>query len=404
MENTEIEKTEETKEIIIGQFKPKRKFLNFVSAVNGARIRFIRDIAFIKGEKLSGVLEGIVFKVTICDEGTINFEEVDTNRSNPEQIKRLIDDIDSTDVTGYAQKFVVAGLEFTDVDGGRCYLEVEHKKPINKLASLFDDEPKLSDKGASLLDDLFGDSDDVEPIVLTDKDIEDVIEAIENPQEPNEKLQNEATSYMEEQFRKMNEDKVKELKKRIEDTQAESIRLRREISQSESKLKKTTEDLGVLETRLSSFNEKETANGYVFFVSDEQKPKETGLTEENRAVADKIADILGLKKEALFKMLTQGYYTIKIAEKDNLTADEVEVKSEVMNKILLMVLSDKSGDAKVSQVSSTEYEYRGSFTWHQLVQKMISLGFEQDPQFDKLCNSNSYKSLEEEKNDDSTEI
>jgi septal ring factor EnvC (AmiA/AmiB activator) len=209
---------------------------------------------------------------------------------------------------------------------------------------------------------------------------------------------------MEEQFRKMNEDKVKELKKRIEDTQAESIRLKREISQSESKLKKTTEDLGVLESRLSSFNEKEPPNGYVFFVSDEQKPKETGLTEENRAVADKIADILGLKKEALFKMLTQCYYTIKIAEKDNLTADEVEVKSEVMNKILLMVLSDKSGDAKVSQVSSTEYEYRGSLTWHQLVQKMISLGFEQDPQFDILCNSNSYKSLEEEKNDDSTEI
>jgi len=400
MENTEIEKTEETKEIIIGQFKPKRKFLNFVSAVNGARIRFIRDIAFIKGEKLSGVLEGIVFKVTICDEGTINFEEVDTNRSNPQQIKRLIDDIDSTDVTGYAQKFVVAGLEFTDVDGGRCYLEVEHKKPINKLASLFDDEPKLSDKGASFLSDLFGDDSDDETEDTSEAEVVN-----DEPQTSSEKSEkNSATSYMEEQFRKMNEDKVKELKKRIEDTQAESIRLKREISQSESKLKKTTEDLGVLESRLSSFNEKEPANGYVFFVSDEQKPKETGLTEENRAVADKIADILGLKKEALFKMLTEGYYTIKIAEKDNLTADEVEVKSEVMNKILLMVLSDKSGDAKVSQVSSTEYEYRGSFTWHQLVQKMISLGFEQDPQFDKLCNSNSYKSLEEEKNDDSTEI
>ena len=400
MENTEIEKTEETKEIIIGQFKPKRKFLNFVSAVNGARIRFIRDIAFIKGEKLSGVLEGIVFKVTICDEGTINFEEVDTNRSNPQQIKRLIDDIDSTDVTGYAQKFVVAGLEFTDVDGSRCYLEVEHKNPINKLASLFDDEPKLSDKGASFLSDLFGDDSDDETEDTSEAEV--VNDEAQTSSEKSEK--NSATSYMEEQFRKMNEDKVKELKKRIEDTQAESIRLKREISQSESKLKKNTEDLGVLESRLSSFNEKEPANGYVFFVSDEQKPKETGLTEENRAVADKIADILGLKKEALFKMLTEGYYTIKIAEKDNLTADEVEVKSEVMNKILLMVLSDKSGDAKVSQVSSTEYEYRGSLTWHQLVQKMISLGFEQDPQFDKLCNSNSYKSLEEEKNDDSTEI
>ena len=70
-------KTEEVKEIIIGDLKPKRKFLSFVSAVNGAKVRFIRDIAFVKGEKLSGTLEGIIFKITICDEGTIKFEEVD---------------------------------------------------------------------------------------------------------------------------------------------------------------------------------------------------------------------------------------------------------------------------------------------------------------------------------------
>ena len=57
--------------IVIGEFKPKRKFLTFVSAINGARVRLIRDIAFLKGEKLSGVLEGVIFKLTICDEGTI---------------------------------------------------------------------------------------------------------------------------------------------------------------------------------------------------------------------------------------------------------------------------------------------------------------------------------------------
>jgi hypothetical protein len=32
----------------LGEFKPKRKFLNFISGVNGARVRFIRDIAFLK--------------------------------------------------------------------------------------------------------------------------------------------------------------------------------------------------------------------------------------------------------------------------------------------------------------------------------------------------------------------
>ena len=136
MEET-LNTEQEVKQPVIGEFKPKRKFLNFVSAVNGARIRFIRDIAFVKGEKLSGTLEGIVFKITICDEGTINFEEVDTNVTDAAQRKRLIDDIDTTDVTGYAQKFVVAGIQFADVNGDLCYLEVEEKKPIDKLKSLF---------------------------------------------------------------------------------------------------------------------------------------------------------------------------------------------------------------------------------------------------------------------------
>jgi hypothetical protein len=193
------ENTEEVKSPIIGDFKPKRKFLNFVSAVNGARIRFIRDIAFLKGEKLSGVLEGVIFKITICDEGTIKFEEQEgTNMTDESMIKRLIDEIDSMDVTGYAQKFILSGIEFSDIDGKLCYLEVEHQKPIDKLKSLFDEEEKneISEKGLSLLDELFG-SDEIEEEFeedhalsevmnsmlddLSEEDIKVITESIENP-------------------------------------------------------------------------------------------------------------------------------------------------------------------------------------------------------------------------------
>ena len=390
----------EVKEPIIGEFKPKRKFLNFVSAVNGARIRFIRDIAFVKGEKLSGTLEGVIFKITICDEGTINFEEVDTNVTDAAQRKRLIDEIDALDVTGYAQKFIASGIEFADIDGKLCYLEVEHQKPIDKLKSLFDEEPKaeLSEKGFSILDALFSsDTDEQEEIILSNKDVDTIIEAIENPAEPNEKLKSAAQSYMEEQFRKMNEDKIKELKKRIEDAEKESERLRRDISMSESKLKKQTEDLKVLETRLDSFSANDEATGYVFFVSEEQKPEEIGLTEENRAMADKIADIVGLKKDVLFKMLTEGHYKIRIAEKSDMTAEKVKMTSEVLEKIKSLVSGDESLEAKVTMVEPGHFEYRGSMTWHQIVGKMIRKGFEQEPEFDKHCQSNSYDSHEEEK-------
>ena len=391
MEQETLNTEQEVKQPVIGEFKPKRPFLNFVSAVNGVRVRFIRDIAFVKGEKLSGTLEGVVFKITICDEGTINFEEVDTNVTDSAQRQRLIDDIDSTGVTGYAQKFVVAGIQFADVNGDLCYLEVEQKKPIDKLKSLFDVEEttSLSNKGMSFLDDLLSGSNEVETLELSENDAEIFVEAIENPAEPNEKLKGAAESYLEQQFRKMNEDKVNELKSRVEEKTKEVLTHRREISQAESKLKLTSEQLGVLETRLESMTPGDEPNGYVFYVSEEQK-NELGLDETTKHVADKIADLLNLKKEVLFKQLTDGFYKIRIAKKDDISAEKIEIDKEILEKMSF----DPMG--KMTMVEKGEFEYRGELNWHQLVGKMIRNGFEQEPEFDKLCQSNSYDSHEEE--------
>ncbi len=391
------ETTTEVKEVIIGEFKPKRKFLSFISAVNGARIRFNRDTAFVKGEKLSGTLEGIIFKITICDEGTINFDEVDTNVTDKAQRQRLIDDIDDLDVTGYAQKFVIGSIQFDDIDARLCYLEVEHQKPIDKLRSIFGDdkqeevkqEVQVSERSMSLLDDLFGSSDDVETIELSERDMEILVDSIENPVEPNEKLVKASESYLEEQFRKMNEEKVNELKSRVEEKTKEVLTHKREISQAESKLKLTAEQLGVLETRLESMTPGDEPNGYVFYVSEEQK-NELGLDESTKHIADKIADLLNLKKDVLFEQLTGGFYKIRIAKKDDITAEKVVIDKDILEKMSF----DPMG--KMSMDTPGEFEYRGDLNWHQLVGKMIRNGFEQYPDFDKLCQSNSYDSKEEE--------
>ena len=396
--------TTEVKEVIIGEFKPKRKFLSFISAVNGARVRFNRDIAFVKGEKLSGTLEGVIFKITICDEGTINFDEVDTNVTDKAQRQRLIDDIDTLDVTGYAQKFVIGTIQFDDIDGRLCYLEVEHQKPIDVLRSIFGDdkqeevkeEVQISERGMSFLDDLLGSTNEVETIELSERDAEILIDAIENPAEPNEKLKKASESYLEEQFRKMNEEKVNELKSRITDTTKEILNHKREISQAESKLKLSSEQLGVLETRLESMTPGDDPNGYVFFVSEEQK-NETGLDESTKHIADKIADLIGLKKDVLFEQLTGGFYKIRIAKKDDISTEKVEVTKEILEKMSF----DPMG--KMSMDTPGEFEYRGDLNWHQLVGKMIRNGFEQEPEFDKLCQSNSYDSKEEEKTGSLTE-
>lgn len=407
-EDIQNQETEEVrKEPLIGEFKPKRKFLNFVSAVNGARIRFIRDVAFLKGEKLSGVLEGAIFKITICDEGTINIEEQEgTNLSDKAMLQRLLNEIDEMDVTGYAQKFIVGSLEFADVKGDRCYLEVEHQKPIDKLKSLFDEDEKVevSEKSLSLLDDLFGSSDEEEwdedhalsEVMnsmlddLSEEDIKTIVEEVENPSEPNEKLKVAAESYMEQQFRKMNEAKIIELEYRIEETQKEIIRYKNEAKQAEKKAEEKAESLGVLETRLETMKPGDEPNGYVFCVSEEIKDMEE-LDENESKVAAKIADIMKLKKDVLVKMLTEGYYKIKIAKSDDITNQDFELDKEIYNKIMTLDIDGKM------LLTDSEFQYRGKLNWHQLVAKMIKSGFTQDEEFDKLCNSNSYESKEEEK-------
>ena len=413
------QEVEEVKEIIIGDYTPKRKFLNFVSAVNGAKIRYIRDIAFVKGDKLSGMLEGATFKITICDEGTIKFEEVEgTNFSDSAMIQRLIDEIDETDVTGYAQKFVVSNLEFTDVDGKRCYLEVEHEKPFDKLRSIFEENDKkmeevkeLSEKGLSALDMLFGDSEDettdvVEEIVVIEEPIEEVVD------------KSHTLSFMEESFRKMNEDKVNELKSRIDDHQKEISRYNRDIKQAESKITENKEKLGILETRLDTMQPNEQSNGYVFFVSEEKK-HDTGLDESTRHIADKIADIMKLKKDVLFDMLVEGYHTIKIAKKGSdysksdlnkntseFTEEELEQIKKDYIELSSMQKSIKSIDidGNFNLDEDGNLNYTGNLNWHQLVAKMIKKGFEQDPDFDKVAGSNSYEKEEViEENDEVTD-
>jgi hypothetical protein len=366
------------------------------------------------------MLEDAIFKITICDEGTINFEEQEgTNFSDAAMIPRLIDEIDETDVTGYAQKFVVANLEFADIDGKRCYLEVENEKPIDKLKSIFEEEDKkmeeikeLSDKGLSVLDMLFGDSDDSED---TEEEVEDIVVV----EEPVQEEKSHTLSFMEESFRKMNEDKVNELKSRIEDHQKEINKFKMDVKQAESKITENKEKLGILETRLDTMQPNEPSNGYVFFVSEEKK-HDTGLDESTRHIADKIADIMKLKKDVLFNMLTEGYNVIKIAKKgsdyskdylnkstEELTEDELDQIKKDFIELNTIQKSIKSIDidGKFNLNDDGDITYSGTLNWHQLVAKMIKKGFEQDPDFDKAAGSNSYEKEEviEETSDEVTD-
>ena len=382
IENNIENEVEIVKEPVIGEFKPKRKFLSFVSAVSGKKIRLIRETAFIEGGKLSGMLEKAKFKITICDEGTINFEEVEgTNLSDTAMRQRLINEIDSTDVSGYAQKFIANGLEFEDKDGYKCFLEVEYVKPYDKLMNLFEEEKQkeetteLSEKGLSFLDMLLS-GETLETIEDETPAIEEVIEevVVEKPI---------ALTYMEEQFNKMNEDKINELKERIGKTEDDIRKYTMEIKHAEANVDKSSDALSILETRLETLVPNATSNGYVFLVSDEQK-SEIGLNDYDTELVGRISDLMKLKKDALIKHLTESFYKISIAKKDNF--EDKEATKEIYKLVQSVDLL-----GKFTVTTEGEFEYRGKLNWHQLTAKMLKKGFEQEPEFDKIAGSNSYE-------------
>lgn len=358
-----------------GEFKTKRKYTGFVSSLSGAKVRLIRETAFVKGKHLSGILEGRTFKITVCDGGTVDFEEVD-GKADKHMLKRLLDDIDSMPCTGYAQKFIVQGLRFEDADGLPCYLEVEEKKPIDKLKSLFD-RPEISDTGMSLLDDLLGTQDEEEQEAAEP-------EKYAQTAAPQAREVGESKSMLEEAFRKMNEEKAKELAKREAEISGEIQRHTRSIKAAEASIDQLREKLANTQARLETLTPGEEPNGHLFFVS-ELKKVETGLDESTRAVANKIAGIMKLKKEALFEYLTAGFYTITLAKKAG-----GEVAEEILEKAASI---DPLG--KFSATGPAELEYRGELDWHQIVSKLTRKGFEQDEEFDRQCGSNSYVRDEE---------
>lgn len=386
---------------VIGKFKTKGKFISFMSATQG-KVRLFRETAYIDGIQLSGLFDKSKFKMTICDEGTIEFEEIGTNIADESMLKRLITQIEELEVTGYAHKFVASGLTFKDEDGHICYLEVEHQKPIDRLRSLFDDEPEISEKGLSALDLLFGSDEDT--LELSEDDVEIIAEEIENPSEPNEKLKTSAESYIEESFRKMNEQKVNELKDRIEKAENELTKTNFELKTAEAKVKKTEEELKILNTRLETMTPSAEPNGIVFQVSEEKK-HDTGLDESTRHVADKIADLLKLNKEALFTQLTSGFYEIRITDKREDYSIEDQEKEIELNKIIKDVKSiDPTGKFEITPEDGViVITYTGELNWHEITAKLLRKGFEQDEEFDKFVNSNSYTSKFTERGEEGEE-
>lgn len=388
MNNTE----QMVKEQIIGQFKPKEKFTEFVGG--RGNIQFHANEATIEAKYLSGLdMDNITLKLTICDEGTVNFDEVDTNKTTVEQRKRLLDVISEKTISMFNKKMVVTELPFKSIQKIKdkeidLYLAVEYQTPISKLASIFDDEDivEVSDEQSSKLSDLLSmfdesESESVAEILFSSETEDEIKREFEG--ESNEEIKSESQKAIEASFAKIKEDKLNELKNRLDQQTQELKRYQHEKAQAEGKIETAKTDIRVLESRIDSLKPPTEPNGYYFFVS-EQLNEKTVLEESTaKLIHDKVSKLKSINADAFMKLFEAGEYQIRIGIK-SIDVTEITDYNNLPDDI-------KSSLQKIEiSLDDERLVYNGDLKWHDIVDKMIKYGFSQDPEFDKMCGSNSY--------------
>lgn len=390
----------------IGEFKTKDKFIEFIGG--SSNINFLSNEATIEGKQLSGLdFDGITFKLTICDEGTVDFVEVDTNLTTSEQRSRLLELISEKTIVPYRKRMCVRELEFKSVQQVKgnniaLYLSVDYQSPYNKLQSLFDEEtetPQISEEQSSKLDELFS--------MFEDDVVEEVVEE--------EVVTADVPAYkstMESQFEQMKKDKVNELKARLADKEKEVIKFEIDIKQSEKKVEEAKSEVKLLEDRLETLQPQEPLNGFYFNVSERLNEKVNLEPEVESKIRGVLSKIKTIRVDAFMKLFEDGEYLIRLGKKNEdgvieeftdmeSLPDDVKANIRKLGAQLEIIDQEsvkenlKEAIANNQSVSTVKVDYklmyRGDMGWGTIVQKMIKLGFSQDGSFDKFCGSNSYQ-------------
>jgi len=355
---------------VIGQFKTKKKFIKFLSMKGGLESK----TATITGKQISGIgMDDITFKVTICDENTINFEEVDTHTCNENDIKRyisLIEESDSKQLNNDASAisdyvFVIEDMvrgKLTQLDS---YATVEFTKPYDKLLSFLEgDEVKEYDSEVidEKLDWLFQEEKVAEPVITESAKI--------------------YNAHILEEFMEAKKVKREGLYRQIDTIKTALRAAKADNRLATSKMSECEKEIEVIVSRIDSMGINEPDNGYFFFIPEAISEKCILDDVAANAIQKKLISIKYTNIEGFFEMFSNLLYRIRIGTVVDGVLVEVKDYKEIMPKLSSLVIE---GTSKVGVSRDNEIIYEGSIEWAHLCDKMTKLGFTNNVAFDELC-------------------
>lgn len=373
-----------------GNYQTKLKFLEFIGGKGF--VNFISHEAIIEANQLSGLgMDGIKLKLTICEDSTVNIDEVDTSLTTEPQRKRLLEIIEEKTIGSYRGRTVIQELGFVSVtkvndQNVPLYLSVEVTKPIEILADVIDNPLKASKQALGKLSELLDtwlvdDEDEVET------DVQITEEIMKDHDIPN----NNVAEQIKSSFDSMRQDKLDELKKSKSKKEEELSKLNFQLNATQNRIVELENEIRLNQDRLDDLQPTEAPTGYFFNVSERQNEQIVLEPEIEKIIKEKVSKIKSINVENFMKLFTDGEFHItlgKIHEDTLVKVDDIKtLPSEVTEK--LYSLDSKPADDK--------FIYVGDLVWSQLVNKMIKMGFEENSEFNKICGSNSYNSNTETK-------
>jgi hypothetical protein len=362
------------------QYKTTLQFVEFIGGKGN--VNFLSNEATVTGKQLSGLdLDNITFKLTIKEDG-VDFEEIDTQVTNFEQRKRLLQIIEEKTITTYRNRSVITEIEFLSTKKVKdkfipLYLAIEVEKPIEKLAGILDEPLSLSDDAFDNLSDLlnswFEDEDFAKEIqeMVNEEEMNQVINDIDVVQK---QLESQFENLKLEKLATLKSDKTKKIK--------EITQLEWTISSSETKLETLKKDLELLESRLKDLQPNVDSNGYYFFLSERQNEKVILDDATEKLIRDKVTKVKSINVENFMKLFSEGEFFLYLGKMNGDTVEIVEKVDEVDTDIIQSVSSLKS-------ITSFKFQDNkiviNCDTWAELVNHLIKSGFQQNSDFDKIC-------------------
>jgi len=382
---------EEIKQInkTTGDFQTKVKFIEFIGGKGN--VNFLSNSATIQASQLSGIyFDEITFKLTIFEDGTVDFEELNTNKTTFDERKRLLEILSEKTLGSFRGRTVINELTFTSIEKVKdknipLFLSVQHTKPIDKLGSLLNDEVEISDDAMDNLNDLlnswFEDEDFTKMIEETvveeiNQDIENVEGIIGDTIMQHDDI---GASQIQNLFSKMKEEKLQELSLKKKKTEEEIRKHSFQMESSKKLLQDAESELKLLEDRIQDLKPPMENNGYYFSVSERQNEQITLDKGTEDLIRKTVSKVKSINLDNFMKLFTDGEFHIMLGKKIDDRIESIleteEYENEVFEQLQELDLMFKEN----------KFIYQGELSWAEIVNKLIKMGFQNDPNFDEMC-------------------